>query len=124
MSTVDERDILEVLRAELDYVEKGGYGRPVGTPWRPASAFQDSLTCINFGYPYRAHPCRECLLHDHVPERLRAAPVPCHHIPLDADGTTVEDLELEDNRALLEEKVKAWLRDRISEIEVARSPDA
>lgn len=124
MSTVDERDILEVLRAELDYVEKGGYGRPAGRAWQPSSAFQDSLTCINFGYPYRAHPCDECLLNDLVPEGLHAAPVPCHHTPLDAEGTTVEDLELEDNQALLEEKVKAWLRARISEIEVARSPDA
>jgi hypothetical protein len=121
MSTKDERDILEVLGAELDYIEKGGYGRPVGTPWRPTSVFQDSLTCINFGYPYRAHPCDECLLNDLVPEALRAAPVPCHSIPLDAEGTTVQDLELGDNQALLEEKVKTSLRAKIREVEDARS---
>src|SRR5688572_16307212 len=113
MPTNDERDILEVLRAELDYIEKGGYGRPVKEGWKPTSVFQDSLTCINFGYPYRAHPCRECLLNDLVPPASRAAQVPCHHIPLDAEGTTVEAAESEENQSRLEEKVKDWLRARI-----------
>ena len=47
----DDRDILELLKDELDFIEKGGYGRSVRTPWKPKSAFQDSLTCINYGYP-------------------------------------------------------------------------
>ena len=53
----DERDILELLKEELDFIEKGGYGRSVRTPWQSKSTFQDSLSCINYGYPYRAHPC-------------------------------------------------------------------
>jgi hypothetical protein len=118
MST-DTRDRLETLRAELDFIEKGGYGRPVSEPWKPTSIFQGSLTCLNYGYPYRAHPCSACLLDDFVPEGKHAAPVPCHHIPLDAEGTTVEAAELEDQQALLEEKVKAWLRAQIKEIEDA-----
>ena len=28
----DDRDILEVLKEELDFIEKGGYGRSVRTP--------------------------------------------------------------------------------------------
>jgi hypothetical protein len=28
----DNRDTVEVLKAELDFVEKGGYGRSVKTP--------------------------------------------------------------------------------------------
>ena len=123
MST-DTRDRLEILKAELDFVEKGGYGRPVRTPWRPTSVFQDSPSCLNFGYPYRAHSCSECLLDDFVPEGGHAAPVPCHHIPLDAAGETVEGLELADNQQLLEEKVKAWLRARIREIEDRREVEA
>ena len=117
----DERDTLEVLKAELDFIEKGGYGRPVKRASQPTSIFQDSLSCINFGYPYRAHPCHECLLNDLVPEQLRTTPVPCHHIPLDAEGTTVEAVEPEDNQALLEEKVKTWLRAKIREVEDARA---
>lgn len=117
----DERDILEALRAELDHIEKGGYGRSVRAPQTPTSVFRDSLTCLNYGYPYRAHPCAECLLHDFVPDAGRAETVPCHHIPLDADGTTVEALEAEDNQSQLEERVKTWLRAKIQEIEDARS---
>jgi hypothetical protein len=116
----DTRDRLEVLKAELDFIEKGGYGRPVRTPWKPTSVFQGSLSCLNYGYPYRAHPCAECLLDDFVPEGQRAAPIPCHRIPLDAAGETVEGLELRGNQQLLEEKVKAWLRARIREIEDER----
>ena len=122
--TTDTRDRLEILKAELSFIEKGGYGRSVRTPWKPTSIFQDSLSCLNFGYPYRAHPCHECLLDDFVPEELRAAPVPCHHIPLDKEGDTVEGLELAENQQLLEEKVKAWLRARIKEIEDERAAAA
>lgn len=119
--TRDERDMLETLRAELDYIEKGGYGRPVRAAWRPTSVFQDSLTCINFGYPYRAHPCGECMLGDLVPEGSRAEAVPCHHIPVGPEGETIEELELRDNQSQLEESVKAWLRARIAEIERERA---
>lgn len=120
MST-DERDPLELLKAELSYIEQGGYGRSVRTPWRPTSVFQDSLSCINYGYPYRAHPCHECALSDFVPEGARAESIPCHHIPLDAEGQTVEGLESEENQQLLEEKVKAWLRAKIKELEDERA---
>src|SRR5678816_4323461 len=44
----DERDILELLQTELDFLEKGGYGRRVSTPWKPTSAFRESLTCVNY----------------------------------------------------------------------------
>jgi hypothetical protein len=117
----DERDPLELLKAELDFIEKGGYGRSVRTPWKPTSVFQDSLSCLNYGFPYRAHPCQECVLDDFVPDGLHAAAVPCHHIPLDAEGETIYELELADNQQALEEKVKAWLRARIREIEDERA---
>ena len=124
MTTKDERDILEVLKAELDYIEQGGYGRSVRTPWKPTSVFQDSLTCLNYGYPYRAHPCGECFLNDLVPPERRAEAVPCHHISLNAEGETVETLELTDNRQQTEETVKAWLRAKIREIEEGRAGQA
>ena len=115
--TRDERDILELLKDELDFIEKGGYGRSVRTPWQSKSTFQDSLSCINYGYPYRAHPCNECHLLDFVSTESRAQEVPCHFIPLNTDGDTIEDLEMEDNQAKLEHEVSAWLRAKIKEIE-------
>ena len=122
--TTDERDILEVLKEELDFIEKGGYGRSVRTPWQVKSAFQDSLTCINYGYPYRAHPCNECHLLDFVAPEQRTTAIPCHHIPLNSDGDTIEDLEQQDNQAKLEREVTAWLRAKINEIEQERAAHA
>ena len=112
----DKRDVIETLRAELDFIEKGGYGRSVKRPWQPTSAFQDSLTCINYGDPDRAHPCENCMLHDLVPPERRSEVVPCHHIPLNADGETIETLELKENQQKMEETIKNWLRAKIREI--------
>jgi hypothetical protein len=117
----DDRDILELFKEELDFIEKGGYGRSVRTPWHEKSTFQDSLSCINYGYPYRAHSCTECHLLDFVSPEHRAAAVPCHLIPLNTDGDTIEDLESQDNQAKLERAVSQWLRDKIQEIERARA---
>ncbi len=116
----DDRDILELLKDELEFIEKGGYGRSVRTPWKPKSAFQDSLTCLNYGYPYRAHPCNECHLLEFVSPEHQAAEVPCHYIPLNEAGETIEDLEVEDNQARLERELGDWLRTRINEIEEER----
>ena len=120
----DDRDIVELLKSELDFIEKGGYGRSVRTPWKPKSAFQDSLTCINYGYPYRAHPCNECHLLEFVGPEHHSEEVPCHFIPLNESGETIEDLEAEDNEAKLERKVREWLRARIKEIEEKRATQA
>ena len=34
----DKRDILEILKFELNFLEQGGYGRSVRTPWKPTSS--------------------------------------------------------------------------------------
>jgi hypothetical protein len=120
----DERDILEVLKEELDFIEKGGYGRSVRTPWHEKSAFQDSLTCINYGYPYRAHPCNECHLLDFVSPEHHSESIPCHFIPLNEAGETIDTLETEDNEAKLERKIRDWLQAKIREIEEERERQA
>ena len=117
----DNRDILNLLQDELDFIEKGGYGRSVRTPWKPKSIFQDSLTCLNFADPSRSHPCYECQLIDFVSPELRAIEVPCHQIPLNDAGETIEDLELADNQSRTEEAVKAWLRRQIKRIQQERT---
>ena len=116
----DDRDILEVLQAELDFIEKGGYGRSVRTPWKAKSPFQDSLTCINYTYLEKVHPCSECHLIDFVPGDRRSEEIPCHFIPLNESGETLEQLEAQDDQQKLEEALKAWLRAKIKEIEAAR----
>src|ERR1700757_535044 len=114
----DDRDILELLRSELDFLEKGGYGRAVKTPWKSTSAFRDSLTCVNYALPEKAHPCSECHLIDFVPKGHEGEEIPCHSIPLNAEGDTVDDLGSDQDK--LESALKDWLRDRIKEIEAIR----
>ena len=113
----DDRDILEILKDELNFIEQGWYGRSVRTPWQPKSAFQDSLTCINYADPNHSHPCNECHLIDFVTSEHQGEVIPCHFIPLNEAGETIEDLELEDNEAKLERRVKDWLRATIRKIE-------
>lgn len=123
MST-DTRDVLDVLKFELKFLEDGGYGRSVRTPWRPTSLFQDSLTCLNFGEKEKVHPCNECLLWDFVPPDKRDQQVPCHHIPLEAGGQTIGSLDSGDNQQSLEESLKNWLRATIARLEAEEAQKA
>lgn len=117
----DNRDILELLKDELVFIEKGGYGRSVRTPWVAKSVFQDSLSCLNYGYPYRAHPCADCRLLEFVGPQDHSETVPCHFIRLNEAGNTVEELEKEGNEPRTINAVKTWLRNKISQIEAERS---
>jgi len=117
----DERDILELLKTELSFIEKGGYGRSVRTPWKPTSSFRDSLTCVNYALPEKAHPCSECHLIEFVPRDKQDEEVPCHFIPLNATGDSVETLE--GNEAKLEEALQGWMREKIREIEAQRQKE-
>jgi hypothetical protein len=117
MASQDEIEMLAILKAELDFLEDGGYGRSVRTPWKPTSTFLNSPTCLNFGDPQRTQPCSSCLLMALVPESKRSSAVPCHHIPLTAAGDTVETVEGRADQQGLEEVMKGWLRATIQRLE-------
>jgi hypothetical protein len=120
----DERDILEVLKFELDFLDQGGYGRSVRTPWKPTSIFQDSPSCINFNTEGPPHPCNECLLDEFVPADSQSEKVPCHHIPLNAHGETVHSMERQYTQAEVEDALRQWLRATIAKIEQERAKHA
>ena len=113
----DDRDSFDMLRTELEFIERGGYGRSVKSPWQPTSIFQDSPSCLNFSDLEKPHPCRECMLIDFVPPQNRLADVPCHYIPLNAAGETIDHLESNEEQRDLEETVKDWLRATIQRME-------
>ena len=117
----DKRDILEVLKFELNFLEQGGYGRSVRTPWKPTSVFLDSPSCINFNDSARPHPCTECALTDLVPAQRREEKIPCHHIPLNQQGETVYTMERQREQMELEEALRNWLKDTIQRIERERA---
>jgi len=116
----DERDLLDLLKFELKFLEDGGYGRSPHTPWRRPLVFEDSLTCPNFGDPAHTHPCSECLLMEFVPAELKDQVSPCRLIPLTPKGETADYFYRCGTQLELEEALAGWLRDQISQIEQQR----
>src|SRR5580704_7952262 len=116
----DERDILEVLRFELSFLQDGGYGRSPQAPWRASAVFEDSPSCPNFCDPARPHPCESCLLEQFVPAGQRKESIPCRFIPLTQEGRTVEDLYRTGSQVEMEEALANWLRAQIERIEGER----
>jgi hypothetical protein len=116
----DERDLLDLLKFELKFLEDGGYGRSPHTPWRRPVVFEDSLTCPNFGDPAHPHPCSECLLMEFVPAELKDQVSPCRLIPLTPKGETADYFYRCGTQLELEEALAGWLREQISQIEEQR----
>jgi hypothetical protein len=113
----NNRDLLELLRAELKFVEDGGYGLSPHTPWRAPYIFEDSPSCLNFNDPVRPHPCSECLLMQLVPPALREQDAPCRFIPLNNQGETVDSLYRTGTQKELEEALSGWLHREIRRLE-------
>ena len=113
----DKRDVLEVLKFELAFLDQGGYGRSVRTPWKATSVFQDSPSCLNFNDPARLNPCSECLFTDFVPREAREEGIPCHFIPLNQQGETIDSMERHAHQLEMEEALKNWLRSTIARLE-------
>ncbi len=113
----DNRDILDILRFELSFLQDGGYGRSPRAPWRAPAIFEDSPICPNFCDPLHPHNCDQCLLADFVPDDQRTASIPCRFIQLTKEGQTVEDLYRTGSQAEMEEALAVWLRAQIQRIE-------
>src|SRR5215467_5088242 len=115
----DERDLLEVLKFELKFLEDGGYGRSPSARWRPQLIFEDSPACMNFNSQEQG-PCSECVLMQLVPPEFRSAEIPCHHIPFDKSGETLDSLYRYGNQDEIEEVFGHWLRATIQRLEEER----
>jgi hypothetical protein len=120
----DNRDVLEVLRFELGFLQDGGYGRSPRTPWRPPAIFEDSPICPNFSHAGQPHPCDHCLLMAFVPEARQSERVPCRFIPITEHGQTVDDLYRTGTQLEMEEALGRWLREQIQRIEQERGVTA
>jgi hypothetical protein len=119
--TQDNRDILDVLKFELKFLEDGGYGRSPRAPWRAPAIFEDSPICPNFCSAAWTQPCESCLLDQFVPEKRKAENIPCRFIELTKDGQTVEDFYRTGSQVEMEAALARWLRDQIQRIEKARA---
>ena len=121
--TQAKRDLLELLRFELKFLEHGGYGRSPRTPWLPTRTFQDSPSCLNFDDPSRPHPCSACSLMQFVPEERRNENVPCWFIPLSEKGETIDYYSRCGTQLELEDALREWLRNSIHRIESEAEAD-
>ena len=113
----DDRDILELLKAELAFLEKGGYRKGPRYPWRPTFMFEDSPTCINFQGEGHPRPCGECALIQFVPEDRKKLRYPCRHIQLTSQGECVNSFYEWGTEEELEVALRGWLQRTIQAIE-------
>jgi hypothetical protein len=113
----DERDLLDVLKMELEFLEKGGYGKAPREPWRPQCVFEDSPTCMNYDSKLHPGPCNDCILMGLVPPDARSTKIPCRHIPLTASGETLDSLYRYGDEYEIEETVRNWLHKTIAWLE-------
>ena len=116
----DERDLLDVLKFELSFLEKGGYGRSPREAWRPVYIFEDSPTCMNYDCKNDPAQCSDCVLMQLVPPELRAGKTPCRQIQLNPSGETLDSLYRYGDDHEIEETLKNWLRTTIAQLEVQR----
>lgn len=113
----DGRSVLDVLRAELKFIERGGYRHSARAAWRPHFMFQDSPTCLNFDPAHPRKPCSDCLLMRFVPENTQARKVPCRYIPLNEGGETIDSFYRTGTQEELEAAVVEWLKTTIERLE-------
>jgi hypothetical protein len=116
----DERDLLEVLKTELSFLEKGGYGRSPRESWRQPLIFEDSPSCMNYDSKDHFEPCSECVLFQLVPPQFRAKQFPCRHIPFTAEGETLDSLYRCSDQFEVETVFGNWLRTTIADLEEGR----
>jgi len=113
----DKHRLLAILKAELTFLERGGYRRGPRYPWRPNFVFEDSPTCINYQDREERLPCAACPLMDFVPEQRKEHRFPCRHIPLTDRGETVNSFYEWGTEEELEEALRTWLTRTIEELE-------
>lgn len=120
----DDRNVLAALKAELAFLENGGYRNRPRFPWRPSFVFEDSPTCLNFDTKQERQPCTECLLMQFVPADQKKLAYPCRHIPLNPSGESVAHFYKCGTEAELEAALKTWLKNKIAELEAKEKAQA
>jgi hypothetical protein len=117
----NDRDLLEVLKSELRFLQKGGYDYLPREPWRAPLIFEDSPICMNYDVRDDRAPCSICLLMQLVPPERQAEKTPCRHVPLDATGQTLKTLYACGTQQEIEEALETWLKTTIHRLEQDRA---
>jgi|SRR5215813_8038545 len=115
--TNDTRDLLTVLKKELEFLDKGGYRSTPQAAWRPKFLFQDSPTCLNSDPALAPRPCSECILTQLVPEAMQGKKFPCRYILLNERGETIDSFYRFGTQEELEPELRRWLKATIERVE-------
>jgi len=116
-----QQEVLDALKFELTFLERGGYEPSVREPRKELSIFQDSPSCPNYAATKKTHACAECFLIDFVPREKQGEAVPCHHIPLNDRGDTVDSIAGSGDDFEVQRAMRGWLRATIGAIERAKA---
>ena len=117
----NRQTVLQLLKSELEFLDKGGYRHHPHSPWRAPYIFEDSPSCPNSTERARPHLCEECWLTQFVAPELHEEQVPCRFVDLTGNGVTVDSLYRCGTPAESEEALRSWLHQRIHEVEAEMS---
>jgi hypothetical protein len=113
----DKSDMINQLKIEIAMLERGGYQPSVHEPRRESHIFRDSVSCLNVDLEKKVYPCSSCFLIEFVPPELKNSnDDPCHKIPLNEKGDTVESLEREGEPDKLRAAVLGWLKATVAKL--------
>ncbi len=110
--------LLQKLRDELAFIERGGYREAGRLLWRPQFIFEDSPMCLNRDPTQKHVPCSECVLMRFVPPEAKERRTPCRYIPMNEQGETIDSFYRSGTQQELEAAVIDWLRRTIHDLEV------
>ena len=85
----NRQTVLQLLKNELEFLDKGGYKHNPRSPWRAPYIFEDSPSCPNSSDRARPHLCEECWLMQFVAPELQEEQIPCRFVDLTENGVTV-----------------------------------
>ena len=114
-----QRDLLEVLELELEFLKSGGYRKL--SSWRPQFIFEDSPTCLHFwksaGQATLFRMCPDAV----GASGISSGSVPCRHIPLNEKNETIQSLYQYGTAEELEAALGEWLMNMIQKLELERT---
>jgi hypothetical protein len=96
MTTETKRRTLGLLLIEIENLRQHGFG---------------GLLCIGTDAGIASACCEDCPLIDLAPPEYRNAESPCHHIPLNEQGDTVESISKNSEQGYLEAQLLRWMEE-------------
>lgn len=106
-SSWNKRLIVNLLRQEIAALHQQGL----------RSFFRSGEICLAAHTQRKTTTCIGCALLDFVPAQAQSFPTPCHEIPLNEQGDTIDSLSQTADRATLKAEVLVWMERSLAQLE-------